>query len=138
MVSIMARRALRFLAQVGRNRSGVAAAEFALVLPLLAMGLFGLSQVGFLYFTYNAMLNGARTGAREIVFGRSEAAVTAAVRSQLPPWAAATAAITLTPNDDGVARVRISVPGADASLLQIVPMPETIDAEVAMPRVGDR
>ncbi len=126
------------LASLRNDRSGAAAMELAILLPVLATMLFGLSQVGFLYFTYNSMLNSARTGAREIAFGRDEATVRTSVRNQLPAWAASSATITLTPNDGGVAHVLISIPGSSASLLNMVPMPTTIDAEVAMPRVADK
>jgi Flp pilus assembly protein TadG len=127
----------RSCASFGRDRSGVAAMELAILLPVFALMIFGLSQIGFAYFTYNTMLNSARTGAREIAFGRDVALVRTSVRDQLPTWAAPSATITITANDAGIARVLISVPGTKVSLFNFVPMPAKIDALVSMPRVAD-
>lgn len=56
-------RAVRF----GRSRrgsDGVALVEFALVLPVLALFLFGLIDVGRLVYVNNAVAEGAREGSR--------------------------------------------------------------------------
>ena len=126
------------LSRLRRRTEGAAAAELALLLPLLMLMLFGLVQLGFAIYTYNAMLNSARAGARLVVFGSDSAAATAAVRGQLPRWVAGAATITITENDAGLARVQIAVPGSAAALMSVVPMPASIDADVTMPRVGDR
>ncbi len=110
----------------------------ALLLPLLFLMLFGVVQLGFAIYTYNAMQNSARTGARLVVFGSASPAAVTAVRGQLPPWVASTATITVTENVGGLARVQVSVPGEAAALMRLVPMPATLDADVTMPRVGDR
>jgi Flp pilus assembly protein TadG len=123
---------------IARQCSGAAAAELALLLPLLILMLFGLLQLGIGIYTYNAMLSSARNGARLVVFGNSVAATETAVRNQLPGWAAAAATINITENDAGLARVRVSIPGSAAAVVDMVPMPATIDADVTMPRVGDR
>lgn len=120
------------------DRSGAVAAEFALILPLLTLFLMGTIQLGFLVYTYNSMLTGARNGARQIAFGTSVAQATTSVRQWLPPWAASAATVTITENDGGLARVRISVPGASASIGRLVPMPAEFVAEAAIPRVADR
>jgi Flp pilus assembly protein TadG len=99
--------------------------------------LFGTVQLGFAIYTYNAMLNSARMGARQVVFGTSPGDASAAVRAQLPGWVAAEADITITENSGGLARVVVQVPGASAALMRLVPMPATITADVTMPRVGD-
>lgn len=129
--------AIRKFARRG-DRSGAVAAEFALIMPLLVLFLLGTIQLGFLVYTYNSMLTGARNGARQIAFGTSVAQATTAIRQWLPPWAAADATVTITENDAGLARVRITVPGGSASIARLVPMPTEFVAEAAIPRVADR
>jgi Flp pilus assembly protein TadG len=121
-----------------QQRGGAAAVEMALLLPVMMLMLFGVVQLGFAIYTYNAMLNSARAGARLVVFGTSSADAETAVRNELPGWVRPDATITITENVGGLARVQVSVPGASAALLRLVPMPTTIDADVTMPRVGDR
>lgn len=121
-----------------RRRSGAVAAEFALIVPLLAVLLFGVLQFGFAIYTYSAMETAARTGARQIAFGTSAAAAEAATRAALPGWVAGAATVTSVADDDGFARITVTVPGSSAAILSLVPMPESLTAEVAMPRVNDR
>lgn len=121
-----------------RRRSGAVAAEFALIVPLLALMLFGVLQFGFAIYTYSAMETAARTGARQIVFGTSVAAAQAATRAALPGWVADEAAITSIEDDGGVARMTVVVPGSSAAIVGMVPMPDSFTATVAMPRVNDR
>jgi len=47
-----------------RSRSGVAALEFALVLPFLMMILMGIIDYGFYFFLNSSAVNAAREGAR--------------------------------------------------------------------------
>ena len=47
-----------------RRRSGQALAEFALVLPVLALLLFGIVQFGITFGGYNALINSVREAAR--------------------------------------------------------------------------
>lgn len=123
----------------GRNRrSGAVAAEFALIVPLLSVLMFGVLQFGFVIYTQTAMETAARTGARQIAFGTSEAAAKSATRGALPGWVSSAATVNTIADDDGNARVTVSVPGANAAILGLVPMPETLTASVAMPRVNDR
>ena len=127
----------KYLDSRDRRRSGAVAAEFALIVPLLATLMFGVLQFGFAIYTYNAMETAARTGARQIAFGTNTAAAEAATRAALPDWVAGAATVTSVANDDGYTRLIVSVPGSTAALLSLVPMPETFRAEVAMPRVND-
>lgn len=128
----------RGVGQRDLGRSGAVAAEFALVVPLLATMLFGVLQFGFAIYTVNAMETAARTGARQMVFGTDFAAAESATRAALPSWVAGDATISSVVDDDGLARMTVSVPGASAALLGLVPMPENFTARVAMPRVNDR
>lgn len=47
-----------------RDQRGVAAVEFALVLPILLLILFGIIQFGFIFVVQNSMQNAVREGAR--------------------------------------------------------------------------
>lgn len=123
---------------INGSRSGAVAAEFALIVPLLSVLLFGVLQFGFAIYTYSAMETAARTGARQIAFGTNVATAEAATRAALPPWVAGAATVNTVADDDGFARLTVSVPGSSAAILSLVPMPENFTAEVAMPRVNDR
>jgi Flp pilus assembly protein TadG len=121
-----------------RQKSGAVAAEFALIVPLLSVMLFGVLQFGFAIYTYNAMETAARTGARQIVFGTNVATAESATRASLPGWVADEATVNSVEDDDGIARMTVTVPGSSAAILGLVPMPESFTASVAMPRVNDR
>jgi Flp pilus assembly protein TadG len=120
------------------NRSGAVAAEFALIVPLLSVLLFGVLQFGFAIYSYTAMETAARTGARQIAFGTNVATAEAATRAALPNWMASDATVSSIADDDGFTRMTVTVPGSSAALMSLVPMPENLTAEVAMPRVNDR
>lgn len=125
------------MAALRRDRRGAAAAEFALIVPLLALFLFAIIQFGLLLFTYGSMLNSARTAARDLAFGlSSEADAQASAEALLVPWAAGAATITADADDSGLARVQISVPSATAGIVRFVPVPGTLDVDVAMPRIA--
>ena len=130
--------ALHDARHVQGDRSGAAAAEFALIIPLISVMLFAVLQLGFLIYTYSAMSTSARNGARLIAFGQSTAAAEAKVRETLPGWVATAANISTVENDAGVARITVSAPGSTAAILRLVPMPDQISATEAMPRVSDR
>jgi Flp pilus assembly protein TadG len=125
-------------ARLRGRRDGAAAAEFAMMLPMLLAMMFGVVQLGFAGFTHSSMLTSARTGARQIAFGANQASALASVRAQLPGYIRSAATINVTENASGMARVQVSVPGAAASLIPFLPMPTTISAEITMPRVADR
>lgn len=122
----------------GRCRSGAAAAEFAIIVPLLAVMLFGALQYGFLIYTSNAMTTSARNGARLMAFGQDRAAAETYVRQSLPGWVSGSATFSTVENDNGVARMTVTVPGSSAAILGLVPMPAQISVTGSMPRVADR
>ncbi|WP_156254799.1 TadE/TadG family type IV pilus assembly protein [Sandarakinorhabdus oryzae] len=121
-----------------RRRSGAAAAEFAIIVPLLAVMLFGALQYGFLIYTTNAMTTSARNGARLMAFGQDRTAAETYVRQSLPGWVNGSVTIATVENDNGVARMTLSVPGSAAAILGLVPMPAQISVTGSMPRVADR
>jgi Flp pilus assembly protein TadG len=120
------------------GRSGAAAAEMALIIPLLSMMIFGVMQYGFMIYTSNSMTTTARNGARLIAFGQNRAAAEAHVRQNLPGWVASEATISTVENDNGVARITVSVPGSSAAIIGLLPMPAQIRVVGSMPRVADR
>jgi len=68
-----------------RNAKGQTMAEFAIVLPVLCLVLFGIFQFGILFNNYVTLTDAVRAGARTAAVSRSDAdptgAATAAVRS---------------------------------------------------------
>ncbi len=109
----------------------------ALLLPLMSMMICGTMQYGVLMFTYNSMLNTARNGARALAVGSaSESDVVTTAKANLPGWVAA-ADWTITPEDTtttGTNQVvtEISVKSEKATILPLIPMPETLDVRVVM------
>jgi Flp pilus assembly protein TadG len=118
------------------SRSGVAASEFALMLPLLMVILFGSLQYGIMLMTYNSMVNGARSAARAASLGdTSEADIRADLRNWLPAWVPADAAtVTITNVGADDVRVDVSMPSANATVFRLGPMPATLTASVLMAR----
>lgn len=55
----------------GRSGDGQALVEFALVLPLLLLLVFGIVDAGRLIFAYNTVANSARNGARVAIVNQS-------------------------------------------------------------------
>jgi TadE-like protein len=67
-----------------RGDRGVAAVEFALVLPLLLLMVFGTVDFGYLVNRNTMVNNATREGAREAIFNPDVAAIEARVRSVTP------------------------------------------------------
>ena len=128
---------MRWTRLLVRERRGAAAAEFALLLPVLALMLCGVFQYGVLIFSYNVMLNTARNGARSLAVGTAtEADVITKAKANLPSWIPA-GAWTITPQGTattGSNRVttRITIPTRYATIMQLAPMPATLDVYVVM------
>jgi Flp pilus assembly protein TadG len=99
---------------------GVAAVEFALVLPLLVMLLFGVVVSGLVYFDHLQLQSAARDGARAGSLVASSACPTALGR--------------LTKVQDGATTCKadLTCPGTDSSVtLQLA-------RKVSIPLLGDR
>ncbi len=120
------------------NRSGAAAMEFALILPILAVMMCGTLQYGVLFYTWNVALNGARNAARAVAVGRIDAASGAArMRGALPGWVSAGGGddINAQVTDAAVGGevvARMSFPARDATFVPLAPMPENVTVEVRM------
>ncbi len=124
------------LQSLRRSRTGVAAAEFALLLPLLLSIFSGALQYGTLMFTYNSMLNSARSAARAASLGESSnAQIKADLRSWLPAWVPADAiTVETTALSGDRIRVDVSIPSSQATVLRFGPMPATIGTSIIMAR----
>ena len=75
-----------------RNERGQTMVEFALVVPILCLVLFGILQFGALYNDYVTLTDATRVGARKAATSRQEASPAAAAEA-----AARSAATGLTP-----------------------------------------
>lgn len=126
------------IAQGGwRDRRGAAAMEFALVAPLLTMMIVGIVQYSVLFFTYNSMLNAARSGARSVSIGaRTTATVIADMKSGLPGWVPADSvtATAVETTVSGATRVTttVTIPAANGTMLGLLPMPTNLQARAVM------
>lgn len=117
-----------------QDTAGAGAAEFALILPLLLLLLFGTVQYGVMFFTYNNMNNAAREGARALAVGdvnvaNAESLATAFLVGWARPHATVVADTTV---QSGVtfARVRITMPGNRAGVVRFAPGPTQLSAQV--------
>ena len=110
---------------VHRGEAGVAAVEFALILPVLALVLTGIIQFGMLMFAQNQMTNVARETSRRIAVGEltNAAAQQYAQDSLVFPSANFAVAITgpdpASPNPKDIT-VDIRVPFSQVSLVDIL------------------
>lgn len=122
---------------IARDRRGVAATEFALVLPVLITLLIGTMQYGLLLFTYSSMLEAARNATRRLAVGAaSESQARDAALLVLPAWIAS-GNWTITPEDSATTgttavQTTISVSSQFAAVLNLVPMPSTLTVRVVM------
>lgn len=107
-----------------RDTGGVAAIEFAFIVPVLVLIMVGIIQVASAFFTLNQMNWVAREAARGLALGdlADVASAEAFVNSNLIGWAAANSTVSVVvpdpadPNDNDY-RVNISVPLEDAALV---------------------
>ncbi len=71
---------------MGRHKRGQSLVEFALLLPLFVLLIIGIFDLGRVFFSYIAITNAAREGARVITFwpgDTTEADVVAAVHDEI-------------------------------------------------------
>jgi Flp pilus assembly protein TadG len=122
-----------------RGRSGAAATEFALMLPIFLALLFGIIQFGSVLFLHNNMVNAARETVRRMSVAELDAATAPAfAQSYLSNWSI-TFTVTATEPAPGVTNgdvtVQISAPAADAALVNF-PMawPGNLVAQATMRR----
>lgn len=121
-----------------RSRSGSSAVEFALILPLFMLFVWGMVRLGLLLLSYAAMQNIARDATRSLAVGRNPAAVELNTVTQIARWNGAEASHVLTGQQ---ARTTITVPGTSAAGARSVNagiwtivLPEQLSVTVVMQR----
>jgi len=108
-----------------RSERGVAAIEFALVIPFVLLLLTGIIQFGFVLFLQSHVADVARETARRVAVGEFEQAEAEQfAQDKLLNWGVTyTVAVTLPdpndPNDTDV-DVQISLPMSQAALIDVV------------------
>jgi Flp pilus assembly pilin Flp len=128
---------MRLLRRLLESRSGAAAAEFAIILPAFTAMLLGTIQYGTLMFTYNGMMDTARSSARDLAVGISTPAqVESKGKGKKLGWIkndkwAVTAMDTAATGTNEV-RMEIRVPSKEATVLPFLPMPEELVVTVSM------
>ncbi|MBC6981557.1 TadE/TadG family type IV pilus assembly protein [Caulobacter sp. 17J80-11] len=126
----------RRMLRIGRDERGAALVEFSLVAPILLSLTFGVIQYGLLLYTYNNMLNAARETARSVAIGSVKAAAAPDfAKTMLVTWPApwtVTADDKVKINGDDHVRLTISTPSSKAAIINLVPMPATLTAQVTM------
>ena len=121
------------------NNRGQALVEFALVLPLLFLLVFGIIEYGRYLFLKNTATNGARQGARQAAVtptpwnSAKRAAIYSAATSIYhgsTPW---TVAINPDPPTETGQEVRVTVSrNFDSVVPNFIPIPTTISASAVM------
>lgn len=108
-----------------RDQAGASAVEFALLSPVLIIGLFGAIEFALIFFTYNAAGHAAWAVTRQLATNQiTSAQVDASARAQLPSWVRSSAVITPTssstdPNTNQFT-VTITIPARSATPTQVL------------------
>src|SRR5688572_11679037 len=74
--------------RISRNQQGQTVTEFALVLPLLALLLFGVIQFGIVFHQYVTLTDAVRAGARQGAVGRHLSSPSSSVEDRVRSSAA--------------------------------------------------
>ena len=80
-----------------RDQQGAAAVEFALILPIFLLMLFGIMDFGYMINRSSIVNNAARDGARQASLGESEDVVRASVLNSLDGMPGATVDVSCVP-----------------------------------------
>ena len=116
----------QFLLSFRRAKSGAAALEFALVVPILLTLLFAIIQFGSVVFVQNNMVNAAREGARRIAAADvTSGEATTMMQNMLGNWNLPFTYNIALPNPANPADrnvvVTVSVPAIDARIVSYPP-----------------
>ena len=117
-----------------RNERGQTMVEFALVVPILCVVLFGILQFGALYNDYVTLTDATRVGARKAATSRQEAspaaAAVAAARSAAKGLTPAKLAVTVTATWERGQTVRVKATYPyQINLLGVVVASGTLESE---------
>ena len=106
------------IASFVRRSNGTAAVEFAIVLPVLSLFLFGIIQFGSILYLQNNMANAAREAARSLSVGETSIANTGSTETYalqyLTKWNMPFVVTPSEPDSEQV-RVLIEVPATHAA-----------------------
>lgn len=107
------------------DRRGAAAAEFALIVPVLTTMIIGSLEFSSIFFSYSAMQSAARDVTRQVAVNTIvEGAAEAAVRARLPVWMREEVDVDIsqtTPADitTNVIQMRVEIPAVSATPLKL-------------------
>ena len=137
---------MEHLTPARKRRSGIAAIEMALLLPLLLTLVFGMIEYGSLFWRAQQVANAARNGARRgIMAGATASNVTTAVDQTMLASGMGTTnyTVVLTPANPaslaagGTFTVKVTVPYVDIKLTGFpVPTPTQVIRSVTMSKEG--
>jgi Flp pilus assembly protein TadG len=114
-----------------RSDRGAEAVEFALIVTLLFLLLFGIMQFGYTFFEYNEVVAAAREGARSASIGKTDAEVRQRTIDASPGLVATSLTVTIVKSTDS-ARVTVSYPRTQLVPLPMVVLPAVIAATAEM------
>lgn len=117
-----------------RGRSGAAATEFALVLPIFLALLFSIIQFGSVLFLHNNMVNAAREAVRRMsVAEMTGAEAQTYAQTYLAGWSLTFNITTTEPPATTDVSMQISVPAAEAALINFpITWPGNLVAQASM------
>ncbi len=119
----------RILRSPRKRQNGAAVVEFALIAIVFFMLLIGIIEMGRVLFTWNAMVEATRYGARvAVVCGTNDAAILSRMQQIMPALTATNVSVTYTPSGCSVAdcqQVSVSVQGV--SISPLIPRPSPPD-----------
>ena len=131
---------LRIRDRLVRDRSGSTASEFALVLPLLTLMLFGVLEFGSILFSYSAMQFGVSNAARSFAVNTAdEATALARARAALPGWVRGNVGLAMVQSNPGdpnsnIIRVTLTANASQASVVsmmtRLVDLPLTAETTI--------
>lgn len=129
------RRSLAKLRAIAGDTRGAAMAEFAVVVAILLSLVFGVFQYGTLFFVWNNMFDAAREGARSLAVGEwNETEAEAGATAMLVDWPSGYTVVAQDTATTGTNQVRvvITVAGSEAAIVNLLPTPAELRAEVVM------
>jgi Flp pilus assembly protein TadG len=115
-----------------RSQAGVAAVEFALILPIFLILLLGMMEYGYLYFVHLNMTNAAREGARVGVTQDSGGVVSGATLAAQRYLTAAGVQATINPPTFDGTTLTVTISQNYQPLIGFVPTPPTLQASASM------
>lgn len=128
------------LAKRGRDESGAALAETAIVLGVLVLLTFGAMEFGWLFFRMQQISEAARAGVRNGVLESSNnGSITGVVDSLMSDFGMSGHSVSVSADVTGLAlgqifTVYVTVPYSNVDLLGLsfLPLPDTLSASASM------